>query len=65
MILSVVVFVFGLVICGIVALGVLNAQEVAHHIAQHQAALARQQVEWEVVSEKATQRQPRPGKRAA
>lgn len=65
MILSFVVFAFGLVICGIVALGILNAKEVADQMEARQLAMARQQSEWEIVSEKAARRHLRSKKRAA
>lgn len=65
MILSTVVFAFGLVICGIVALGIQNAREIAGQIEARQLAFVRQQAEWEVVSEKAARRHIRSRERAA
>ena len=43
MLLTIVVFSFGIVACGIVTLGVLNARDLAAQIAVHKAAVIRQQ----------------------
>ena len=46
MILSIVVFAFGLVICGIVSLGILNAREMAEHMSAQQEAVVQHQKDW-------------------
>ena len=48
--LSLVVFVFGLVICGIVGLGLVNAEEYSQRSEARQKAVYRQQDKWQVVS---------------
>ena len=65
MTVSILVFVFGLVISGIVALGVMNARELARQESMRQTAYVRHQSDWYAMRDQVARRHSHERRQAA